>query len=73
MERRENRIPILSLLPTRRLTFPLLGPYRESRCNCLSDILPLSLCMYNAYGALSHFPMQCSRNLISGTDVIGTV
>jgi hypothetical protein len=56
MERRENRILILSLLPTRRLTFPLLGSYRESRCNCLSEILPRSLCMYNAYGALSHPP-----------------
>ena len=31
VERRENRIPILSLLPTGRRTFPVLGSCRESR------------------------------------------
>ena len=30
VERRENRVSILSLLPTGRLTFPVLGSYRES-------------------------------------------
>jgi hypothetical protein len=54
VERRQDRIPILSLLSTGRLTFPLLGSCLGSRCKCLSVVLPRSLRMCNAHGAFRH-------------------
>lgn len=59
VERREDRVPVLSLLPTGCLALPFLGVSRESYGKCLSVVLPRSLRMCYAFGA----PSPASRGI----------
>jgi hypothetical protein len=70
VERGEDSIPILSLLPTGPLALLLLGVHHGSREKRLSVALPRSLCLFNASG--TRLILFVGLHLISGTDSVGT-